>query len=60
MKTPLERAFELARSGDCLGTTELQRKLLAEGYSLNQIVGPSLLRQLRQLCIEAQSKSGLS
>lgn len=58
MKTTLERAFEMARSGDYPDTIELKRKLLAEGYSLTQMVGPSLHRQLKQLCIEARNKIG--
>ncbi len=50
--TPLERAFELARSGDCLDVSAIKSRLIAEGYSINQLVGPSLLRQLRALCVE--------
>ena len=48
--TTLERAFELARSGDCASISEVREKLAAEGYSLQQLTGPTLLKQLRTLC----------
>jgi hypothetical protein len=52
--TPLERAFELARSGDCPDVSSVKACLLAEGYSTSQLVGPMLMRQLRTLCVESQ------
>jgi hypothetical protein len=48
--TTLERAFELAKSGDYESVTEIRAKLKAEGYALSQLEGPSLNRQLRELC----------
>ncbi len=51
--TTLERAFELARSGDCRSTDEIRKRLNAEGYSGQQVTGPTLLRQLRELCAAA-------
>ncbi len=51
--TTLERAFELARSGDCASISEVREKLVAEGYSLQQLTGPTLLKQLRTLCAAA-------
>jgi LmbE family N-acetylglucosaminyl deacetylase len=48
--TPLERAFELARSGEYAGVSEVRRQLKAEGYSDQQLEGRSLSRQLRELC----------
>ena len=48
--TTLERAFELARSGDCASISQVREKLAAEGYSLQQLTGPTLLKQLRTLC----------
>lgn len=48
--TALERAFALARTGDYPGVSELRAQLKAEGYAVLQLEGPSLLRQLRELC----------
>ena len=48
--TALERAFELARSGDCRSTDDIRKRLNAEGYSGQQVTGPTLLRQLREIC----------
>lgn len=52
--TALERAFTLARSGDCDGVSAIREQLRSEGYSLNQLEGPSLTRQLRALCVESR------
>jgi hypothetical protein len=52
--TTLERAFQLARSGDCAGVADIRARLLAEGYDRKQLEGPALTRQLRTLCAEAQ------
>jgi hypothetical protein len=49
--TTLERAFELARSGKYAGVSELRQQLKAEGYAPDQLTGPALLRQLRDLCV---------
>ena len=49
-QTTLERAFDLARSGDYASVSEIRTKLKSEGYSLSQLEGPTLLRQLRELC----------
>jgi len=51
--TPLERAFALARSGDCTGAHEIRKQLKAEGFPTDQLAGPTLLRQLRDLCLAA-------
>ena len=50
---PLERAFELARSGECMTVTDIKDRMKAEGLSTNDLVGPFLLRQLRELCTVA-------
>jgi hypothetical protein len=50
--TALERAFQLARSGQVSGLSEIVKALSREGYSANQIEGPALRRQLTGL-IEA-------
>lgn len=44
---PLERAFQLARSGQCKTTGDIQLRLKAEGYTTDQVIGPALLKQLR-------------
>jgi hypothetical protein len=45
-QTALERAFELARSGTCRTLLEVRKALLAEGYSVSQLQGATLTRQL--------------
>lgn len=52
--TPLERAFALARSGECAGPGEVKAALKQEGFSIDQVSGPTLMRQLRALCAEAR------
>jgi hypothetical protein len=48
-KTAVERAFELASSGQVTSVAELRRALADDGYSATQVVGPHLMRQLRLL-----------
>jgi hypothetical protein len=55
--TTLERAFTLARSGEYPGVSEIRTQLKAEGYSIHQIEGPSLLRQLREICTKAKRET---
>jgi hypothetical protein len=52
-KTCLERAFELAKSGEFADLAMLERRLRDEGYSSGQLSGPSLRRQMRTLLAEA-------
>ena len=52
--TPLERAFILARSGEYVGVAEIKSQLKAEGYGVQQLEGPLLMRQLRELCIASR------
>jgi hypothetical protein len=47
--TALERAFQLARSGQVSGLSEIVEALRREGYSRDQIEGPVLRRQLTSL-----------
>jgi hypothetical protein len=56
--TTLERAFELARSGDHAGPETLRRQLFSEGYydARAQISGRSLRVQLTRICSEAASR----
>jgi hypothetical protein len=55
-KTAIERAFELARSGGCADISHIRARLVAEGYSANQISGPRLIRQIRDLCEGARQE----
>ncbi len=48
-RTELERAFDLARTGDYDTVTALRRQLKCEGYSCNHIIGASLEKQLKAL-----------
>ena len=45
--TSLERAFQLARSGRCRTTADIQIRMKVEGYPTDQVIGPTLLKQLR-------------
>ena len=47
--TALERAFQLARTGQYLGVAEIKQQLTLEGYSDSQIMGRTLFRQLREI-----------
>ena len=53
-QTTLERAFELAQTGKCRTVTELRLKLRGEGFDVDQITGPKLLKQLNALLGSAQ------
>ncbi len=46
-KSTLERAFELADSGEITSMDGLSRALNQEGYSLTMLTGPLLMKQLR-------------
>ncbi|TLG79067.1 hypothetical protein [Methylocystis sp. B8] len=48
-KTAIERAFDLARSGECSRISDLTRRLDREGYNSAQIYGPLLKKQLAGL-----------
>ena len=52
-KTALERAFELARSGNCLSIRDIAFKLNAEKYDISHLQGPALKKQLLGLIEEA-------
>jgi hypothetical protein len=47
--TALERAFQLAKSGKCSSLADLKKQLRAEGYSIAQITGRTLAKQLMAL-----------
>lgn len=52
----VERAFILARSGDCVSVNDIRQRLRAERFDQvdAHLAGPSLSRQLRNLCEEAR------
>jgi hypothetical protein len=50
----LERAFQLAKSGLYATVEDVKRKLKKEGYSVNQIAGNALQKQLNALIAEAR------
>ena len=52
--TALERAFQLARSGDYGTVSKIRSRLRFEGYSDGQVIGPTLVRQLSALINEAR------
>ena len=53
-KTAMERAFDLARSGQASSVTDIIVSLRREGYTVDQIQGPSLRRQLVALIKSAR------
>ncbi len=57
-RTPLvERAYQLARSGDCRDTVDITNCLVAEGYYLgSHLQQAALTRDLRRICREAQNE----
>ena len=47
--TPLERAFQLAKSGSFASVTDIKKQLHEEGYSIVQVTGRVLRKQLEAL-----------
>ena len=47
--TELERAFQLAKSGECRSLDEIRKKLSQEGYYATQVTGKGLMRQLQAI-----------
>lgn len=56
----LERAFQLAKSGDFANVHHIKQRLAKEGYSAEQVNGPKLLAQLRLLIATARSSAAQS
>ena len=54
--TTMERAYQLAKSGECVGVANIIDRLRAEGYTdaPAQIFGPTLTADLRRLCVKAR------
>lgn len=55
INSTVQSAFALARSGDCSSIDDIRRRLKRDGHDQvdAHLSGPSLIRQLRQLCAEA-------
>jgi hypothetical protein len=53
----LERAFELARTGQFDSVEKIKVRLQQEGYSRGLVVGKYLSAQLRQLILRAHPES---
>ncbi len=51
----LERAYELARSGECATVVDIKAKLRLEGLDDSQVFGRTLLAALRRLMAEAHA-----
>jgi hypothetical protein len=56
--TTLERAFELAQTGEHAGISDIKQRLKAEGYENidAQLFGRGLARQLRTICQDARAQ----
>jgi hypothetical protein len=57
--TTVERAFELARSGQFGTIKDVCQRLEQEGYSAKQIEGPILEDQIRELIRGAAARSAI-
>ena len=57
--TALERAFQLARSGDYASAQDIKKQLTVEGYSATQVTGGTLMKQLLTLIKEARAQQPL-
>jgi hypothetical protein len=55
----IERAFQLAKSGQVSGIDELQAVLKKEGYGSWALVGSSLKKQLRGLIRSARESANV-
>ena len=54
--TPIERAFELSKSGRCTTIDEVFKVLRFEGFSTASLEGPYLRKQLRDLIAAARTR----
>lgn len=55
--TPLERAFELARSGRFSNVADIKKHLQREGFETAQVTGSTLTKQLNQLMRTSGAKA---
>ena len=51
----LERAFQLARSGQVTDVKDIKAQLKREGYDLGPIIGSVLIRQLQRVIKAARN-----
>jgi len=56
-KSALERAFELAKSGNFASLSAIKSALMAERYSVDTVIGPSLSKQLRDLIASSREQA---
>ncbi len=58
--TTLERAYELARSGECASTREVRGRLYAEAFAdvRAHLHGAAIQADLRRLCQAATASAG--
>jgi hypothetical protein len=56
-RTALERAFDIAKSGNCTSVEDVKHCLKLEGYLAHTIEGPMLRRQLQALIAGARGTS---
>ena len=54
--TAIERAFQLARTGYFQNVDEVRKAMSREGYSLAQVVGGAISKQLREEIKKARSQ----
>ncbi len=56
-QTTLERAFDLARSGECATVDDIRSRLKAERHDQVEahLAGRSIKRQLAKLCTDARA-----
>lgn len=59
-RSTVERAFELARAGDCRSVAEIAMKLKQERHDAvdAHLTGQSIRKELRRLCAEAKAGPG--
>ena len=55
--TSIERAFQLAASGSVDSVSALKKKLNAEGFTADQVMGRELSRQLTKLIVDNKGKA---
>lgn len=55
--TTVERAYQLAESGECANVGDIKRRLSSEGYSdvQGQLYGATITSALRKLCDKARA-----
>ena len=58
MPSPVERAFQLAQSGDYENFTQVKKALRREFNVERELVGRSLSSDITRICREARARSG--